>query len=271
MRTEALLIALLAAGAVTPARSEPRVADSPARRSRPAPILVARFVPPERAQEYGGGRHLHLTRISSIRSVAGGVDASPFVTALPGEMWHGRRRSFGTTDGGGFSGIAVRARSVGFGGLQPEGHVSGFLATELRYGIPLDHDDLLTADFSAAWQRIPARQATGLGASVHAGSVYLGAALVHAHRLSFTGGWYRLRVSTLSPLDYAVERSAGMPPSGQGFRLGCDWRLGPAAATAPARISLDYRDGDADRDRFLSLGSGSGRERRMLLRFTAPF
>jgi len=271
MFTKALMTALLTAGAVTPARSELRVADAPVTRSGSAPIPIARLVPAGPAPGHGGGPRLHLGPISSIRSVAGGVDASPFVTALPGEMWHGRKRSFGTADGDGFSGIAVRARSIGFAGLQPERHVSGFLATQLRYGLPLDHDDLLTADFSAAWQRLPAMQATGLGASVHAGSVYLGAALVHAHRLSFTGGWYSLRVSTLSPLDYAVERAAGMPPSGQGLRLGLDWRLGPASVSGPARISLDYRDGDADRDRSLALGSGSGRERRMLLRFTASF
>ena len=270
MAGAARAMALLVAGAATVAQAE--VWTEPSRATPlPRPILIARSVLMAPADHYSSRLHIDFGRASRIRTVAGGIDASPFVTALPGEMWHGRLRSFGAANGEGFSGVAARARSVGFSGMQSDHPISGFLASELRYGIALDRDDLLTADLSAAWQRIPAMQAIGRGNSVHAASLYLGAALVHDKRFSFTGGWYRLRVSTLSPLDYAIERAAGMPPSGQGIRLGFDWRLGPAGGAAPPRISLDFRDGDADRDRRLAFGSGSGRERRMLLRFTAPF
>jgi len=62
-----------------------------------------------------------------------------------------------------------------------------------------------------------------------------------------------------------------MPAAGQGMRLGFEWRLGQPGTANPARISLEGRDGDADRDRLVALGPGTGRERRLLLRFTAPF
>lgn len=271
MRTAALGIRLLAAAAAMPAHSEVRTAGAAVPALRPTPILIARFVPLDSADRHGHRPRLHLGRVSPIRTVAGGVDASPFVTALPGEMWHGRLRSFGAADGAGLSGVAVRARSVGFSGSQSEQHVSGFLASELRYGVALDRDNLLTADLNAASQRLPAAPMIGLGKSVRVTSVYLGAALVHDMRLSVTGGWYRLSATRLSPIDYAVERAAGMPAAGQGFRFGLDWRLAPMGTAAPARIGVEMRDGDADRDRLLGVGYGAGRERRLLLRFTEPF
>lgn len=270
MRKAALGLILLAAGAASPARSEDRATDSVAQFGA-EPMLVARAVPRQPVQRYSSRLHIRLGHASPIRTVAGGVDASPFVTALPGEMWHGRMRSFGAPEGTGFSGIAVRARSVGFSGFQSGHRVSGFLASELRYGLALDGDDLLTADFSAASQRMPAMPVIGRGKSIRISSFYLGAALVHDRRLSLTGGWYRLSESRLSPFDYAIERTAGMPAAGQGLRLGLDWRLSQPGAANPARISLEWRDGDADRDRLVALGPGTGREHRLLLRFIAPF
>jgi hypothetical protein len=263
---------LILAASATAAPCEVRVVAAAAAQLQAAPILFARLDPPGPASRYTSRLHIHLGRVSPIRTVAGGVDASPFVTALPGEMWHGRLRSFGAENGRGFSGIAVRARSVGFSGFQSEHHVSGFLASELRYGVALNRDDLLTVDLSAASQRMPATQVIGLGKSIHVSSFYLGAAFMHDRRFSLTGGWYHLSLSTLSAFDYAIERAAGMPAAGQGVRLGCEWRLGAAGNAAPARISFEMRDGDADRDRILALGpEATGREQRLLLRFTEPF
>lgn len=270
MRQAALGMALLVAGAASPARSEGPPTEPPARLGA-EPMMLARAVRREPAQRYNSRLHIHLGHVSPIRTVAGGVDASPFVTALPGEMWHGRLRSFGAADGIGFSGVAVRARSIGFRGLQSEHHVSGFLASELRYGIAIDRDDLLTVDLNAASQRMPAMPTIGHGKSIRVGSFYLGASLVHDRRLFLTGGWYRLSESRLSPFDYAIERTAGMPAAGQGLRLGLDWRLSRAGAASPARISLEWRDGDADRDRLLGLDTANGRERRLLLRFSEAF
>jgi len=270
MRTVAIATILLAAAAAIPAHGETRAAaGAPPLGSMPT--LIARLAPPDPAARYTGRLHIHLGHISPIRTVAGGIDASPFVTALPGEMWHGRLRSFGAANGAGVSGIAVRARSVGLSGLQSEHHVSGFLASELRYGLALDRDDLLTVDLNAASQRLPAPPLIGRGKAVHVGSLYLGAAAVHDRRISLAAGWYRLSVSALSPLDYGIERAAGMPAAGQGVRLGCDWRLRPAGTATPARIGIEFRDGDADRDRLLGLNSIGGRERRLMLRFAAPF
>ena len=271
MRAAAFGMVLIAASAATAVRSEVRVVESAEAQLRAMPILIARLDPPSPAARYQSRSRFHLGQVSLIRSVAGGVDASPFVTALPGEMWHGRLRSFGAASGVGFSGIAVRAKSIGFSGLQSEKHVSGFLASELRYGIRVNEDDLFTIDLNASSQRMPAIQTIGYRKSIHVGSFYLGGSFVHARRLALTAGWYQFRVSNLSSFDYSIERSAGMPAAGQGVRLGFDWRLGQTDAPARARIGLEWRDGDADRDRQLAIGSGTGRERRMLLRFTEPF
>jgi len=270
MRRAALGMALLVAGAGSAARSELRAANAVPTQLGSAPMLIARLIPHQPSERYGR-MHIHFGRVSAIRTVAGGVDASPFVTALPGEMWHGRLRSFGAADGMGFAGVAVRARSVGFSGVPSEHHVSGFLASELRYGVKLDEDDLLTADLSAASQRMPAMPTIGHGKSIRVSSFYIGAALVHDRRFSLTGGWYRLSGSRLSPFDYAIERTAGMPAAGQGMRFGFDWRFGQPDMANPARFGLEFRDGDADRDRLVALGPGTGRERRLLLRFTEPF
>jgi hypothetical protein len=270
MRKAALGLIVLAAGVASPAQSEDPAAD-PVAPFGAEPMVVRRAVPREPVRRYSSRLHIPLGHVSPIRTVAGGVDASPFVTALPGEMWHGRLRSFGAADGMGFSGVAVRARSVGFSGLQSERHVSGFLASELRYGIALDRADLLIVDLSAASQRMPAMPTIGRGKSIRIGSLYLGGAFVHDRRFSLTGGWYRLSGSTLSPFDYAIERTAGMPAAGQGIRLGMDWRLSRPGTASPARIGLEWRDGDADRDRLLGLDTANGRERRLLLRFSEAF
>lgn len=271
MRAAVVGMTLILTAQATAARSEIRVVDAGQTRIQPNPILFARLDPPAPAERHIPRSLIHLGQVSQIRSVAGGVDTSPFVTALPGEMWHGRMRSFGAANGTGFSGIAVRAKSIGFSGLQSEKHVSGFLASELRYGIAMNEDDLLTVDLSIASQRMPAMRTIGYRKSIRMGSFYLGAAVIHARRISLTGGWYHLGVSNLSSFDYAIERTAGMPASGQGVRLGIDWRLGAPGTTAGPRLSLECRDGDADRDRVMGLGTDAGRERRLLLRFTEPF
>jgi hypothetical protein len=271
MSTAAMGMMLLLASPATVANDEAQIADPAGMPLRATPTLIARFVPHEPAERYSSRLHIHLGRVSPIRTVAGGVDTSPFVTALPGELWHGRLRSFGAANGSGFSGSAVRARSIGFDGSRRGHSVSGFLASDLRYGVTVGRDDLLAVDLSAASQRLPAVEVTGRGKSIRVGSFYLGIAFVHDRRFSLIGGWYRLSVSALSPFDYAIERTAGMPAAGQGMRLGFDWRLGPAGQAAPARFGIECRDGDADRDRLLAFGPGNGRERRMLVRFTEPF
>lgn len=253
------------------ARCEARVVDAAAAKLQPAPILFARLDPPGPAERHAFRSHFHFGQVSLIRSVAGGVDTSPFVTALPGEMWRGRMRSFGAANEAGFSAIAVRAKSIGFSGLQSERHVSGFLASEFRYGIAVNQDDLLTIDLSVASQRMPAMQNIGYPKSIHAGSLYLGASLIHARRISLAAGWYHIDISNMPAFDYAIERTAGMPAAGQGIRLGMDWRLGAPGPAAGPRIGIECRDGDADRDRLLPLGAGEGRERRLLLHFTEPF
>jgi hypothetical protein len=209
-------------------------------------------------------------RSSAIRTVEGGGRVSPFVTAMPGEIWRGRVRRFGATDRAGFSGTAIRARSIGLRDLRSEKHVSGFLASDLRYGLAVDSDDLLTLDLAAATQRLPALAGIGRGKSIRVGSLYLGAALLRDRRVELAGGWYRVTTSNLSPLDHAVERTAGMPPAGQGFRLALDWRLGQRA-TPFGRIGLELRDGTADRDRRMLIEPTAERDRRALIRFIAPF
>lgn len=271
MRAATSGMMLILAAQATAAGCEVRVADAAAAKLQPAPILFARLDPPGPAEHHAFRSHFRFGQVSLIRSVAGGVDTSPFVTALPGEMWRGRMRSFGAANGAGFSAIAVRAKSIGFSGLQSERHVSGFLASELRYGIAMNEDDLLTVDLSVVSQRMPTMQNIGYRKSIHAGSLYLGAALIHEQRISLSGGWYRIGVSNMPAFDYAIERTAGMPAAGQGIRLGMDWRLGAPAPAAGPRIGIECRDGDADHDRLLALGSGEGRERRLLLRFTEPF
>lgn len=271
MRNKALAITLIAAGTASAVRGEVRVVDAAEAQLHSAPTLIARLDPPSPTERYAMRAHFRFGRSALIRTVAGGVDASPFVTALPGQMWHGRLRSFGAANGVGFSGIAVRAKAVDFGGLSWEKHASGFLASELRYGIVANEDDFLTVNLNAVSQRMPALQTIGVKQSIRVGSFYFGASLVHERKVALSAGVYQVKISNLSPLDYSIERSAGMPPAGRGIRLGCDWRLGQAGAPAPARIALEYRNGDADRDRLLALGPESGREQRLLLRFTEPF
>jgi len=271
MRKEALAIILIAVGTASAVRGEVRVVDAAEAQLRAAPILIARLDPPNPTERYAMRAHFRFGRSALIRTVAGGVDASPFVTALPGQMWHGRLRSFGAADGIGFSGIAVRAKAVDFGELSWEKHASGFLASELRYGIAANEDDLLTVNLNAASQRMPALQTIGAKQSIRVGSFYLGASLVHERRMAFSAGVYQIKISNLPPFDYIIERAAGMPAAGRGMRLGCDWRLGQTGAPASARIGLEYRNGDADRDRLLALAPESGREQRLLLRFIEPF
>ena len=268
MRTAAFALILFAAGAATDVRGQVPVVDAAEGQLRVTSILLARLDPQNPTDRYDARPHLRLGQAALIRTVAGGVDASPFVTAMPGKMWHGRMRSFGAANGLGFSGIAVRAKS---GGLQSDKHASGFLASELRYGIAVNEDDLFTVDLSSASQRMPAMKTLGVRKSINVSTFYLGGALIHQHRLTLTGGWYHVSVSNLSSFDYAIERTAGMPSPGQGLRFGCDWRLGEPGAPAPARISLEGRSGDADRDRLAKLSLGTAREQRVLLRFTAPF
>lgn len=229
MRAGATTIALIATVTATAARSEVKVADVTAAQLSLTAILLARI--DALPVEHRNGRALfHLGQASLLRTVAGGVDASPFVTALPGQMWHGRMHSFGADDGIGFSGVAMRAKSIDFGGLQSEHRVSGFLASQFRYGIAADEDDLLTVDLNAASQRMPAMKTIGYRKSIHISSLYLGAAWIHARHVSLTGGWYHVSTSSLSSFDYGVERTAGMSAPGQGIRFGLDWHLARAYA-----------------------------------------
>jgi hypothetical protein len=134
----------------------------------------------------------------------------------------------------------------------------------------MDSDDLLTLHLGVAKQRMPALAGIGRGQSIRVSSLYLGAALLHNRRLELDGGWYRVTTSNLSPLDHAVERTAGMPPAGQGLRLALDWRLGQRAAPF-GRIGLELRDGTADRDQRMLIEPNPERDRRALIRFIAPF
>jgi hypothetical protein len=250
------------------------IAAAPASADVPAAEVASRLLhPPPSAhsrQVYAGRTQARFGRSTTIRTVEGGGRVSPFVAALPGEVWRGRVRRFGATDGVGFSGTAVRARSIGLRDVRSEKHVSGFLASDLRYGIAVDGDDLLTLNLATATQRLPALAGIGRGKSIRVGSLYLGAALIHDRRVELDGGWYRVTTSKLSPLDHAVERTAGMPPAGEGLRLALDWRLGQRAAPF-GRIGLELRDGTADRDQRMLIEPTPGRDRRALIHFIAPF
>jgi hypothetical protein len=248
--------------------SAPAWADASAMGDLGGPFAAAQSAP---------SRHIYAARMMNrfgrstmIRSVEGGGRISPFVAASPGEMWRARVRRFGSADDAGFSAIAVRARSVGLRDLRSEKHVSGFLASDLRYGIKVDGDDLLTLHAAMATQRLPALAGIGRGQSIRVGSLYLGGSLLHDRRVELDGGWYRVTTSTLSPLDHAVERTAGMPPAGQGVRLALDWRLGARAAPF-GRIGLEFRDGTADRDQRFPVEPTPARDRRAAIRFIEPF
>jgi hypothetical protein len=237
------------------------------------PAVNVVFHPPPSASSrhvYAGRLLARFGRSTMIRTVEGGGRVSPFVAALPGEIWRGRVKRFGAADGSGFSGMMIRARSIGLRDLRSERHVSGFLASDVRYGIAVDGDDLLTLHMAAAKQRLPALAGISRGQSIRVNSLYLGAAFLHDRRLELDGGWYRVTTSNLSPLDHAVERTAGMPPAGEGTRLALDWRLGERAAPF-GRIGFELRDGTADRDRRMLIEPTPGRDRRALIRFVAPF
>ncbi len=258
MRRPGIATALILAMAASPVR-----ADAPGNMAHIPPQVPARHV-------YAGRLLARFGPSTMIRTVEGGGRVSPFVAALPGEIWRGRVKRFGGADEAGFSGMVVRARSIGVRDLRSERHVSGFLASDLRYGIAADDDDLLTLHLAAAKQRLPALAGISRGQAIRVNSLYLGAALLHDRRLELDGGWYRVTTSSLSPLDHAVERTAGMPPAGEGTRLALDWRLGERAAPF-GRIGLELRDGTADHDRRMLIEPTPERDRRALVRFIAPF
>jgi hypothetical protein len=262
MRRVGIVPALVLGAAAVAAQADVRVADPARYAAQPAPAHARHL--------YAGRPLPRFGRSTAIRTVEGGGRVSPFVAAMPGETWRGRVRRFGAADEPGLSGTAIRARSIGLRDVRSEKHVSGFLASDLRYGVTVDGDDLLTLNLAAATQRLPALAGIGRGQSIRVGSLYLGAALIHDRRVELDGGWYRVTTSRLSPLDHAVERTAGMPPAGQGLRLALDWRLGQRAAPF-GRIGLELRDGTADRDRRMLIEPTPERDRRALIRFIAPF
>ena len=237
---------------------------------RPVPLLGERLVPTDPGRRRGPRLIRRFDHSASIHTVDGQGVISPFVADRPDAIWRGRIRGFGRMDGTGFSGVAIRARSTGLPASQSERHVSGFLASELRYGLALDGDDLLTVDLTNMSQRMPPLAGIGRGRSIRVNSLYLGASLIHDRRLALGLGWYRVITSNLAPLDAAVERAAGVPPAERGVRLALDWRLDPADEKSPARIGLELRDGRTDPEQNLFDGV-KGRDRRALLRFTTAF
>jgi len=270
MRGAAIAAAAMAVGAALPVQAEVRLIDPATSLLRSAPVVGWRFVPAGSRTRHDQQLIRRFDRSASIHVLEQGGIISPFIEDRPGEIWRGRIRAFGMADGTGFSGVAIRARSVGLRALQSERHVSGFLASELRYGLAFNGDDLLTMDLTTASQRLPAQAAIGRGKSIGVRSLYLGASLVHDRRLTLGGGWYRTITSGLTPVDQAVERAAGMPAAGRGLRLALDCRMGPAAEKAPARIGLELRDGNLD-DKGPLFAGLSHQDHRALLSFSAPF
>ena len=266
----AIAVTALAATTAMPAQGSVRSVDPGMRLLRPVPLLAKRLVPADPGKRRGQRLIRHFDHSASIHSVDGQGVISPFVADRPGAIWRGRIRGFGRMDGTGFSGIAMRARSTGLRASQSERHVSGFLASELRYGLALDSDDLLTVDLTNTSQRVPPLAGIGRGKSIRVNSLYLGASLIRDRRLALGCGWYRIITSNLTPLDAAVERAAGMPPAEQGVRLALDWRLDQASEKSPARIGVEFRDGRTDPKKNLFEGVGSS-DRRALLRFATAF
>jgi hypothetical protein len=233
-----------------------------------APALIARIAAVQSADLHTDRLVASPARTPTIRAMQIGGSVSPLVAALPIEIWRGRIIRFGSGDGTGLSGVATRAKSLGVRSLQSERHVSGFLASELHYGLQLDSDDLLTLDAVGTTERLPASAAIGRGNAIHVGILYLGASLVRAHRLSLAGGWYRVTTSHLDPLDRLIERAAGMPSADRGLRLAVEWQLDRSAEPARNRIGLELRDGNAPA---LSLDPAPYHDRRALIRFTTAF
>jgi hypothetical protein len=267
----AAIIAAAALVATTmPAHGSVRGVDPAMRMLRPVALLEWRLAPAAPVAR----RDQRLTRrfdhFASIHSLDGQGAISPFVSDRPGAIWRGRVRGFGRMDGTGLSGIAIRARSFGLRASPSERHVSGFLASELRYGLALDGDDLLTVDLTNTSQRLPALAGIGRGKSIRVNSLYLGASLVRDRRFTFGCGWYRVITSNLAPLDAAVERAAGMPPAERGVRAALDWRIDQGVDKAPARIGVEFRDGRTDPKEGL-FDAALDRDRRALLRFTTAF
>jgi len=270
MRRVAIAATVLAATSAMPAQGLVRRVDPGTRLLRPAPLLAWRLLPTGPGKRPDQRLTRHFDHSVSIHTVDGQGVISPFVADRPGAVWRGRVRGFGSMDGAGFSGIAMRARSTGLRASQSERHVSGFLASELRYGLALDSDDLLTVDLTDTSQRLPALAGIGRGKSIRINSLYLGASLIRDRRFALGYGWYRVITSNLAPPDAAVERAAGMPLAERGMRLALDWRLDQPGEKSRARIGVEFRDGRTDPKENLFEGV-RGRDRRALLRFTTAF
>jgi hypothetical protein len=268
MRAAVIVAVALTAATVMPAQGRIRLLYPVGSAWQLAPVTIQRggIIPP--ADRYANRINPRFGRSAQMNAMRIGSSISPLAAALPTQIWRGRIRRFGESDGAGLSGAAIRARTIGPPVLQSQKHVSGFLASEVHYGLQLDGDDLLTFDATGAAQRLPAAATIGRGQSVHVTSLYLGGSLVHARQLSLAGGWYRVSTSKLEPLDRLVERAAGMPAAGQGMRLALEWQPGPEAESNRSRIGLELR-GSSGED--LSLNATPHRDRRALIRFATSF
>jgi len=233
-----------------------------------APVTTQRGGIIQPTDRYANRINSHFGRSAQIRAMRIGGSISPLAAALPMQIWKGRVRRFGESDAAGLSGAAIRAKTIGPPVLQSQKHVSGFLASEVHYGLQLDGDDLLTFDATGAAQRLPAAVTIGRGKSIHVTSLYLGASLAHARQFSLAGGWYSVSTSKLEPLNRVVERAAGMPAAGRGLRLALEWQPYRRPESSGPRIGLELRGGTSQD---LSLDATPRRDRRALIRFATSF
>jgi len=258
----------LTAVTVVPAQGRIRLLHPVGSTWQLAPVTIQRGGIIQPADRYANRINPRFGRSAQIRAMRIGGSISPLAAALPMQIWRGRVRRFGESDGVGLSGAAIRAKTIGAPVLQSEKHVSGFLASEVHYGLQLDGDDLLTFDATGTAQRLPPAVTIGRGQSIHITSLYLGGSLVHARQLSLAGGWYRVSTSKLEPLDRLVERAAGMPAAGQGMRLALEWQPGRGSGSSQSRIGLELRGGTSQD---VSLDAAPRRDRRALIRFATSF
>jgi hypothetical protein len=264
MRGPVIVAVALTAATVAPAQSRIRLLYPVGSTWQLAPVTIQRRGIIQPADRYANRIKPRFGQSSQIRAMRIGGSISQLAAALPMQIWRGRVRQFGESDGPGLSGAAIRAKTIGPPVLQSQKHVSGFLASEVHYGLQLDGDDLLTFDATGAAQRLPAAVTIGRGKSIHVTSLYFGASLARAQQLSLAGGWYHVSTNKLEPLDRLVERAAGMPAAGQGMRLALEWQPKRGSESAESRIGLELRGGT---NQDLSLDATPRRDRRALIRF----
>jgi len=268
MRGPIIVAVALTTAIVAPAQSRIRLLYPVGSTWQLAPVTIQRRGIIQPADRYANRIKARFGRSAQMKAMQIGGSISPLAAALPMQIWRGRVRQFGESDSAGLSGAAIRAKTIGPPVLQSQKHVSGFLASEVHYGLQLDGDDLLTFDATGAAQRLPAAVTIGRGQSMHVTSFYLGGSLVHAHQLSLAGGWYHVSTSKLEPLGRLVERAAGVPAAGQGMRLALEWQPGRGSESTGSRIGLELRGGTSQD---LSLDATPRQDRRALIRFATSF